>query len=321
MIKHFDGVVQTTATTGAGTITLGAVLNSQYFSFAEAGAVDGDKVFYRIDEGGDVEIGIGTIGNSETELSRDTVLASRIGGTPGAAKMTLAGAAQIRCVATAMSLLHDLGGATTVGGTANAIEITPSDGNDLPLLYNGFVISFRAASTNTGAVTADVGNQGAEPVKKAVNGVETALAAGDIQAGTLYLLVWNAAWDSAAGAFELVKLGVPHPKTAKLATGSYTGDGSTSQAITGLGFAPKVLQIIEGSSDGTNARYFWTSSEFVVSDPQGFAMLLGGGSNAGSTLDNRVVSLDSDGFTVSDDGADEDPNQTGSTYYFTALGY
>jgi len=97
-MKYFDAVGQATSTSGTGAMTLTGVISSEYFSFAERGAVDGDKIYYRIDEGGNVEIGKGTFSGSATVLSRDTVLESRIGDSAGTTKMTLAGGAQVRCV-------------------------------------------------------------------------------------------------------------------------------------------------------------------------------------------------------------------------------
>ena len=35
---------------------------------------------------------------------------------------------------------------------------------------------------------------------------------------------------------------------------------------------------------------------------------------------NRIISLDADGFTVDDNGADEDPNANGIIYNYLALG-
>jgi hypothetical protein len=84
----------TTATTGTGAVTLGSAVAS-YFSFAEAGAVNATAYSYVIEEGDDFEIGSGTYTSSGTTLSRDTVTASKIGGTAGTSKMNLAGNAQI----------------------------------------------------------------------------------------------------------------------------------------------------------------------------------------------------------------------------------
>jgi hypothetical protein len=84
----------TTATTGTGTITLGTA-KVGYLTFAEAGVVNTDTVTYVILDGNDFEIGTGTYTSSGTTMSRDTVIASKIGGTPGTSKINLSGAAEV----------------------------------------------------------------------------------------------------------------------------------------------------------------------------------------------------------------------------------
>jgi hypothetical protein len=73
---------------------------------AEAGGANGDVVTYLIEEGNDFEIGRGTYASAGTALSRTTVLLSKIGGTAGAAKMTLAGAAVVSIVAAAEDITN-----------------------------------------------------------------------------------------------------------------------------------------------------------------------------------------------------------------------
>ena len=75
---YADRIKETTSTSGTGTVTLvGAV--SGYQSFAQVG--DGNKCYYRLENGSAWEIGIGTYTSSGTTLSRDTILASSNSGS------------------------------------------------------------------------------------------------------------------------------------------------------------------------------------------------------------------------------------------------
>jgi hypothetical protein len=85
----------TTATVGTGTMTLGAAVSAAFFTFAEAGVPDAAVVSYVIEDGTDVEMGIGTYTSAGTTLSRDTVTASKISGTAGTTKLTLSGSAVV----------------------------------------------------------------------------------------------------------------------------------------------------------------------------------------------------------------------------------
>lgn len=89
-----------TATVGTGTLTLGAVVSGGFCTFAEAGIADGATVrSYVIEEGSDFEIGYGVYNSAGPTLTRAVVRLSRIGGTAGTTKMTLAGNAKVRVIA------------------------------------------------------------------------------------------------------------------------------------------------------------------------------------------------------------------------------
>jgi hypothetical protein len=102
-------------------------------------------------------------------------------------------------------LTLDLGG-NTAGGTADALTLSLND-TVLAAYHDKLLFAFIAGNDNaTTTPTLNVNSIGAKTIKKSVAGVETALAAGDIQAGGLYLARYRSAWASAAGAWHLVDL-------------------------------------------------------------------------------------------------------------------
>lgn len=107
---------------------------------------------------------------------------------------------------------------------------------------------------------------------------------------------------------------------ARIKTGTYTGNGATSQAITGVGFAPKYVKIFPRlTSDGTSGPIFETTDTIVDDNASGGSWAHGG--TSGHTFEiNQVISLDSDGFTVDDAGVDSNPNANGTVYNYLAIG-
>jgi autotransporter-associated beta strand protein len=69
MAKLYNLARMTTATTGTGTITLGAAV-SGYLTFALAGIADGDVIDYAVKDGTNSEIGTGTYAAAATTLTR-----------------------------------------------------------------------------------------------------------------------------------------------------------------------------------------------------------------------------------------------------------
>jgi hypothetical protein len=89
MSKLYDLARMTTATTGTGTITLGAAV-SGFLTFAGAGTVDSDVVSYGIRDGVNSEVGTGTYTAAGTTLTR-TVTKS----TNSNAAINLSGTAEV----------------------------------------------------------------------------------------------------------------------------------------------------------------------------------------------------------------------------------
>jgi hypothetical protein len=103
-------------------------------------------------------------------------------------------------------------------------------------------------------------------------------------------------------------------------TGTYQGNGSTSQGITGIGFRPIYVRIWEYSVSGTVETYE-TTTDMVADHASGGAFTdQGVPGGAHHFITSRIISLDADGFTVDDGGTDEHPNENGQTYNYFAVG-
>lgn len=112
-----------------------------------------------------------------------------------------------------------------------------------------------------------------------------------------------------------VLVGSGEVQASRITTGTYVGDGTTSKSITGLGFQPKFVQIwgdfnadasgkeIQMKMTEMDTQFSWHLHQDVI-----------------GVRDNRVISLDADGFTVDDDGADAEPNKNGMTFLYLAIG-
>lgn len=90
-----------TSTTGTGTITLGDAYADNFLTEVEAGLADAQESIIVIEEGTDFEIVRGVYTASGRTFTRATVLNSKISGTAGTTKMTLAGAAVVRFIVAA----------------------------------------------------------------------------------------------------------------------------------------------------------------------------------------------------------------------------
>lgn len=100
---------------------------------------------------------------------------------------------------------------------------------------------------------------------------------------------------------------------ARLKTGTYTGDGTTSQSLAGVGFQPIEVEVgIYVEAEQTTTKNTFMKNNQMYGD---IAIVQGYGD-----YDSRLISLDSDGFTVDDDGTDQHPNKLNQVYWYRALG-
>ncbi len=95
--------------------------------------------------------------------------------------------------------------------------------------------------------------------------------------------------------------------------GSYTGTGSSGNAITGLGFRPGFLMIKETSSTGNWAIVDGTRSPFGEVTGNYLYLNLSQAEGGGSA----PLQFDSDGFTIN--SGDSDTNTSGQTYIYMAF--
>lgn len=129
-----------TATTGTGTVTLGAAVPS-FLTFAQGNIANGNVVTYAILDGLNREIGYGTYTSSGTTMSRDTVLAS----TNSGSKISLTGAAQVFITPASEDILQTalLSARIFVGNGSN--------------IATGVALSGAGSITNAGVLSINVG--------------------------------------------------------------------------------------------------------------------------------------------------------------------
>lgn len=196
-------------------------------------------------------------------------------------------------------------------GTANVYAVTLSPA---PASYAaGMVVVFKAGNASTGASTLNVNSLGAKTIKKN-QGID--LGSGDIKSGQIVTAVYDGT------NFQLVSPISTGSGSFAFGTISVPG-GTGNQAITGVGFQPKLVKFYHNAGDAI-------SNNSAISTMQGrakssssrsvsYAYMRVGGADAGASVDTAkcifaqhynngagawqnsaadFVSLDSDGFTI-----------------------
>lgn len=156
MADLLDSVRVTTPTTGTGSVAVGAA-DPGFLTPAEAGAEDQGEYIWRLEDGENLEIFVGTYSSSGPSVSRDTVIISKIGGTVGTSKINLSGLARLSSVPLVqwfrdmfqanLHLIGLAGAADFRAGTADDKALTPKTAYDasaeVTLTYaNPLVIDF-----------------------------------------------------------------------------------------------------------------------------------------------------------------------------------
>ena len=103
---------------------------------------------------------------------------------------------------------------------------------------------------------------------------------------------------------------------ARIATGTYTGDGATSQAVSGVGFEPKWVRIFERSTSNGAGIWIGETTDTIVDDNAagGSVSYEATWTAGGQFRDKGIIRLGTDGFTGDDDSAEGTPNKKHKGY-------
>lgn len=139
-------------------------------------------------------------------------------------------------VLTLLALFYDeIGGTGTVGGTADAITLATNGTYVFQALASGLITAFKASWDNTGAATINVDSLGAKAIRRQG---DSALSAGDIVADGIYLLRYDTAYNSSAGAWVLlnptVSGSISPATTTQVLTGTDTSAYVTADALAAI---------------------------------------------------------------------------------------
>ena len=123
MTTLYNRVYVNTVTPGQGTVTLGTAFSNAFLTDVEASIADAAALTILIEEGTDFELVRGVYTLATRQVTRATVLKSKISGTAGTTKMTLNGGATVRVVAVAEDLIYDGNANTTAAVGVGTIEL------------------------------------------------------------------------------------------------------------------------------------------------------------------------------------------------------
>jgi len=141
-------------------------------------------------------------------------------------------------------------------------------------------------------------------------------------------------WDDGAGAVAFLTAStnlticgtnITAAGAAQIATGSYTGDGEVSLAVT-AGLSGQQIKMVQITQRGTSAAgiadrdIMWTTDVIVDDNAAGLAYNETTGAGNMETRTSAIIALGCNSFTVDDNGVDSDPNACGVVYNFIVWG-
>jgi len=108
-------------------------------------------------------------------------------------------------------------------------------------------------------------------------------------------------------------------------TGTYTGDGSTDQEISlsDSDLVVKYVKIWPVGAHGTRRATHHTTDTIIDDDADGAAWIAytdGNAGHAAAVNDDAIIELATGSFSVDDNGANSDPNKSGTVYNYMVFG-
>lgn len=130
-------------------------------------------------------------------------------------------------------------------------------------------------------------------------------------------MIWPQSWYKK---FGKVKSDLKKDVGAKMITGTYTGDGSSSKAVS-LGFRPKFVMIIAHAA-GNPDNYYYSAVTIDGLNTSGNRTALVSSNDSGFAANySELIQLGTD-ITITDDGFTVTgmANGNGNTYFYIAMG-
>ncbi len=192
--------------------------------------------------------------------------------------------------------LNDLGAKAVSSGTDT---VTLTTETVFTAYADGTMLAFIAGGTNTGAATLNVDSVGAKAIRK---GADTALAAGDITAGKVCIVVYDASANSAAGAWLLANpnLGALQPLDDDLTAIAALTTTSYGRNLLTLADQAALKTAVGAASDSASGIVeLATSAETITGTDTARAVTPAGGAAAYEALGKvRESPVKTDNYTL-----------------------
>lgn len=291
MVKLANRVKVSTATTGTGTITLGAA-QAGYQSFSSGGISDGDTLRYTIEDGNDWEIGTGVYNSSGPLLSR-TLIESNTGSL-----LNLTGSAVIFITGIADDVVTTKGSLTKsfVADEEALIQLS-HPAQPAPVVSVTKEVAQTASSTNNWRVNSDAADYDVEDFAYASNvTVDTGAKTITLASGTWAGSDVGKTFEGDGAVVTIVEVISGEARYSATGGTDFTSGGTINSGdwtLKGIELGTSSLKLSSGFDAGYNYSYAGMSLYQVVSRKVGNPVYYGsGGQSLSSTWQDIEFSAD-----------------------------